>query len=81
MNVLPPLQTGLSGISRGLENLREIANDIAQAGTSSPESINTTTDLTQSLVELQEQKLATLAAIKVVGETEEVLGTLLDITA
>ncbi|MEZ5525882.1 MAG: hypothetical protein R3E62_13130 [Pseudomonadales bacterium] len=81
MNLLPPLQTGLSGISRGLENLREISHDIAQAGTNAPESINTTAELTQSLVELQEQKLATLAAIKVVGETNEVLGTLLDITA
>ena len=81
MNILLPLQTGLSGISRGMENLREISHDIAQAGTSSPESINTTSDLTQSLVELQEQKLATLASIKVVGETNEVLGSLLDIRA
>ena len=37
MNILPPLQTGLSGVSRGLENLREIAADIAHAGTGSPE--------------------------------------------
>ena len=81
MNILPSLQTGLSGVSRGFENLQEIASDIAQAGTSNPESINTTAELTQSLVDLQEQKQATLAAIKVVNATDEVLGTLLDVTA
>lgn len=81
MNVLPPLQAGLSGISRGFENLQEIATDIAQAGTSNPESNNTTAELTQSLVELQEQELATLAAVKVVSETADILGTLLDVKA
>lgn len=81
MNILPPLQTGLSGISRGFENLQEIATNIAQAGTNKPEGINTTAELTQSLVELQGQEQATLAAIKVVGETNEVLGALLDIKA
>ncbi|EGG99987.1 hypothetical protein imdm_257 [gamma proteobacterium IMCC2047] len=79
MNVLPPLQTGLSGISRGFENLQEIASDIAKAGTSKPDAIDTPAELTQSLVELQEQEQATLAAVKVVGETEQVLGTLLDV--
>lgn len=81
MNILPPLQSGLSGISRGFENLQEIATDIAQAGTSNPESINTAAELTQSLVELQEQEQATLAAVKVVNATDEVLGALLDVTA
>jgi len=81
MNVLPALQTGLSGISRGFENLQEIATDIAQAGTSNSESSNTAAELSQSLVELQEQEQATLAAVKVVGETSEVLGALLDIKA
>lgn len=79
MNVLPPLQSGLSGISRGFENLREIASDIAQTGTSNPEGSDTTAELTQSLVELQEQEQATLAAVKVVGETADILGTLLDV--
>jgi len=81
VNILPPLQSGLSGISRGFENLQDIASDIAQAGTSNPESINTAAELTQSLVDLQEQEQATLAAVKVVGETSEVLGALLDINA
>jgi len=81
VNILPSLQTGLSGVSRGFENLQEIASDIAQAGTSNPESANTTAELTQSLVELQEQKQATLAAVKVVNATDEVLGSLLDVTA
>lgn len=81
MNIQPSLQTGLSGISRGLENLREISSDIAQTGTSNSASSNTTADLTQSLVELQEQKQATQAAVKVVNSASEVLGSLLDVTA
>lgn len=79
MNVLPPLQTGLSGISRGFENLQEIASDIARAGTSNSEGATISADLTQSMVDLQEQQQATLAAVKVVAETSDILGTLLDI--
>jgi len=79
VNVTSPLQIGLSGISRGLENLQEISTDIAQVGLS--EDLNTTTDLTQSVVDLKEQELATLASIKVVETAEEVLGTLLDVVA
>jgi len=81
VNILPSVQTGLSGVSRGFENLQEIASDIAQTGTSNPESISTAAELTQSLVELQEQKQATQAAVKVVNSASEVLGTLLDVTA
>lgn len=78
MNIVSPLQVGLSGISRGLENLQEISSDIAQAGTVHPENLSTTIDLTQSMVDLQQQKLATQASAKVVATAEEVLGTLID---
>lgn len=78
MNIVSPLQVGLSGISRGLENLQEISSDIAQAGTVNPENLSTTIDLTQSMVDLQQQKLATQASAKVVATAEEVLGTLID---
>lgn len=81
MNVLPPLQTGLSGISRGFEGLQEAASNIAKAGARTTESNNTAADLTQSLVDLQEQSQATLASVKVVDSANEVLGTLLDINA
>ncbi len=80
MNVLNSVQIGLSGISRGLENIQDIAADIAQAGTSQADDVNTTTELTQSVVDLKEQELATLASIKVVESGQEVLGTLLDVT-
>ncbi len=73
------IQTGLSGVSRGMENLQEIASDIAQVGTADAEELNTTVDLTQSMVDLQQQKLATQASAKVVATAEEVLGTLLDV--
>jgi len=78
MNVLPTmLQAGLSGISRGQESLQDIATDIAQAGLKDEQ--DQTTDLTQSLIDLKQQQLATLASIKVVDAADEVLGSLLDI--
>jgi len=76
-----PLQAGLSGVTRGLEALQEIASDISQAGTSQSEGLETTADLTQSLADLQAQKNATLAAAKVVTSADDVLGTLLDVNA
>lgn len=79
MHFSSPIQIGLSGISRGLENMQEIASDIAQAGTVRPENSDTTIDLTQSMVDLQAQKLATQASAKVVATAEEVLGTLIDV--
>ncbi len=81
MNLPSVIQTGLSGVSRGLENIQEIASDIAQVGTVDPEDQKTTIDLTQSVVDLQQQKLATQASAKVVATAEEVLGTLLDVKA
>lgn len=79
MNLTSPLQVGLSGISRGLENIQETASDIAQSGTVKPESPDTTINLTQSMVDLKEQKLATQASAKVVATAGELLGTLIDI--
>jgi len=74
-----PLQIGLSGMSRGLENIQEIASDVAQSGVIEPQGAENTTNLTQSMVDLEQQKLATQAAAKVVASAEELLGTLVDI--
>ncbi len=81
MNILPPVQIGLSGLTRGLENIQEIATDIAQAGTTKDENLSTTIDLTQSVIDLKQQELATLASAKVVSTADKVLGTLLDVNA
>ena len=78
MNILPSTQPGLSGVVRGLENIQKIANDIAATGTVKQEGNNTTIDLTQSLVDLEEQKLATQAAAKTVAAADEVFNALLD---
>ena len=80
MNNLNTVQIGLSGISRGLENLQDIATDIAKTGLKT-EDQDSNTNLTQSLVDLKQQELATQASVKVVQAGEEVLGTLLDVTA
>ena len=63
MNLMSPIQIGLSGISRGLENMQEIASDIAQTNRAA-RNLDTTIDLTQSMVDLKAQELATLAATK-----------------
>ena len=78
MNITPSiLQQGLSGISRGQEALQDIAGDIAQVGLKN--DADNDINLTQSLVDLKEQELATLASIKVVETADKVLGSLLDV--
>lgn len=79
MNNLNAVQIGLSGISRGLENLQDIATDIAQAGLESDDQ-GSSTNITESLVDLKQQEIATQASVKVVQAGQEVLGSLLDVT-
>jgi|GEM_PF-925678 len=81
MNISVPLQIGLSGISRGLENIQEIATDISRIGTEHAEDSDSTADLAELAVDLRRQELATLASITVVEKAEEILGTLIDTTA
>ncbi len=78
MNILPALQSGLSGINRGLENTQEIAHDIASTGTVKQEGSNSMVDLTQSLADLEQQKLATIASTKTVAAAEDVFNTMFD---
>ena len=81
VNVLPSVQTGLSGISRGLEGLQEAVADIARAGASTHQGNSTAAGSSQSFVGLQEQGQATQVSVKVVNSASEVLGPLLGVSA
>ncbi|MBU2711974.1 flagellar basal body rod C-terminal domain-containing protein [Zooshikella harenae] len=71
------LHTGLSGMNRGRSTVAEAAQDIA-SGTAVSEGSG---DLATSIVELKEGQHLFEASAKVVNVADEMLGTLLDITA
>lgn len=70
------LNSGLQGINSGLDNLRKDAQAIASATTQRDEN---TSDIADSLVDMNINQRNTEASVKVVKAADEVLGTLLDI--
>ena len=76
--VLPSINTGLSGINTGLDNIKRDAHDIASTLTKGKED---TADLAKSLIDLNQDRSQVEASVKVVQAVDEVLGTLLDIHA
>ena len=73
-----PTITGLAGIQTGMDNMRQDAHNIAAAVAKGGED---TTDLANSLVELNLDQTQVEASVKVVQAMDEVLGTLLDVKA
>ena len=71
--------SALQGIQRGLQNIRRNAASIASAPNLHGNS--PTKDMTRSLVEMHENKLYTTASVKTLKTADQVIGTLLDITA
>ncbi len=78
MNVNAPAQTGLAGIERGLEDFNSNAATIASA--SQAQSSNPT-DLAKSQVVMAMDETQVAASAKVVKTSDEILGTMLDVTA
>ena len=79
MGVLSVQNEALQGINRGLEGMRKNASEIASA-----DQLNKTgqeTDLIESLVGLQQNKIQVQASAKVVSAVDEVVGTIIDIRA
>jgi hypothetical protein len=68
----------MTGISNGMENLKRDAQEIAGAVAKGDEN---TTDLANSLVDLNVDQAQTQASVKVVQAVDETLGSLLDIMA
>lgn len=77
MGVLSVQNEALQGINRGLEGMRKNASEIASA-----DQLNNTgqeTDLVESLVGLQQNKIQVQASAEVVSAVDEVIGTIIDI--
>jgi hypothetical protein len=79
MNAFPPIGYGSTavqnaqlGISRGMTNLARDQQLIASGGSG---------DITDALVDAQQQKLDVEASVKALSITDQTLGTLLDIKA
>lgn len=69
------LQTGISGVQTGLNNMRRNAAEIASASTANG---TTPSDLTRSLINLQVDQRQVEASVKVIKAADAMLGTLLD---
>lgn len=67
---------GMEGINRGYQLFSQAATRIANVEASA----NPTSDITKSVVELQQAKVQTQASAKVLDSENQVIGSLLDIT-
>ena len=76
------VQNALSGINRGMANLSQDAQVIAQSGRSMGQgSIANGNSVTDALVDAQTQMLDVEASVKALQIADQTLGTLLDIVA
>ena len=75
------LHTGVGGIQRGLRGAAEAADNIAKAGTDTGTGDNAIRDLTDSSVSLMQNDNLVKASAKVVKTADDMIGTILDVTA
>jgi len=78
MNVTDGFQSALVGIRAGMQSMQGHAENIA--GTSFAEAGNAPS-LAESLIGLKESRIQITASMQVVKTLDEVIGTLLDVTA
>lgn len=69
----------LQGIQRAQNGMQRSASNIARTGKLG--QTENSKDLTRSLVELNQHKNAAIASMKVLKTADEMLGSLLDVTA
>jgi hypothetical protein len=69
-------QSTVYGIERGLQRMRETANDVARAGTSNKQA--DVGDIAKSMVELKVEKQDIKANLTVLKTEDEILGKLFD---
>ncbi len=72
MSTISAMNLGIQGIQKGMDGLRQNAQQIAS---------NTTGDVTNSLIGMNLNKLEVEMSAKVVKTASDMIGTLLDITA
>jgi hypothetical protein len=73
---IPALNAGIHGINQGLGNLRRDASAVAQAVGN-----NQNSDVASALVNVKLDTLQVQASTKVVETVDDILGSLLDVTA
>lgn len=80
---IPALTAGINGINQGFGNLRRDASAIAQAVSqaSNPDKQAQVGDVTTPLVNLKVDSLQVQASAKVVEAVDDIIGSLLDVTA
>jgi len=76
MSSIPALQSGISGIQSGMQSLNKNAAKIASA-----ETIQSSGDLTEPLVNMLLDKQQVEASAKVVETASSMIGSILDIKA
>ena len=84
MNISSVSQTGIAAIQSGLTKLNRSTDTIVKASINSGENgadRENTPDLIQGLVDAKEAKSEIQVGAKIVEAYDEVLGTLLDVTA
>lgn len=74
------LQTGISGIQRGIRGAADAADKIARTGVE-PTDDTATTDIADAAVNLKQNELLVKASARVVKAADDMLGSILDITA
>ena len=72
-------QSAVYGIERGLQRMRESANEVARAGTTNKSA--DVADLAENLVEVKQATLDIKANIKVLKTEDEILGNWFDESA
>ncbi len=75
MSTIPALQSGFSGIQSGMQSLNQHAAKIASTNTSQANG-----NFTDPLVNMISDKHQVQASIKIVEASNEMIGSLLDIT-
>ena len=82
MSSIPAIHTGIQGIQRGMDDLRQNARSIASATTTQPPNQNLAAEpITDALVNLKLNELQVDASVEVVQAASDMIGTLLDIKA
>ena len=79
MSTVSAMNLGVQGINKGMNGLRQNAQQIASANI--PEQASGINDVTDPLVDMKLNKLEVEMSAKVVQTASDMIGTLLDIKA
>ena len=77
MSTIPAMNIGIQGIQKGMDGLRQNAQQIASNLTNR----NNSDDIVTPLIDMNLNKLEVELSAKVVKSASDMIGTLLDITA